>query len=195
MDHGTPPAIRGKPAAKVMADTGTFKLRVPGSLDDLRVIDGCQHFPRDPLPTSHIDHTYIIIIKSIGKQKDMEVPLHIPVQPAFAQVYIGVSFQIDPQNPRFAAVFVTQTLHLLISSSCKRGRTGFPILPCVFLMRIAGYKISSDNPACPRPEHPRRHPPGRQSLHLQMLSRTGAPRHAQTGYFPSRLPRRGFRWR
>ena len=90
MDHGTPPAIRGKPAAKVMADTGTFKLRVPGSLDDLRVIDSSQHFPRDLLPAGHVNHAHIPIIESIGEQQDVEVPFHIPVQPAFAQVHIGV---------------------------------------------------------------------------------------------------------
>ena len=83
MDHGTPPAIRGKPAAKVMADTGTFKLRVPGGLDDLRVIDGSQHLLRDLLTLSHIHHRDLLIIKGIGKDQDVEIPLYIPIQPTF----------------------------------------------------------------------------------------------------------------
>src|SRR5699024_1111449 len=124
MDHRASPPYRGQPAPQVLPDTCPFKLCVPGSLYNLRVINRSQYLLRDLLTLSHIDHGYLLIVKSVSKQQDMKISLHVPVQTAFTQVHIGVGLQINGQCSCFSLFF--QTLITAVNHLCKEGGQASP---------------------------------------------------------------------
>ena len=101
MYHRTAPTVWRKPPSQIPSNTGSFKLRVPGCLDNLRVIQRFQHLGWEHFTACHIHNPYLIIIKSIGKEQDLKVRrLRVSKHTALGQLHTAEGFYINPQDMR-----------------------------------------------------------------------------------------------
>ena len=81
--------------SEMFGNTSALKLCVPCGFDNAVIVNSINHFLWKLLTTGKVNTLHVIIIKSIGKQQNMEIALNVAMHTTIRQINIAERLNVD----------------------------------------------------------------------------------------------------